>query len=123
MDRMHAVVRSVMSPDAGADPLEEYQPAEPDLFAVFVEFEIGPSEGEGADLFGLTVCSPRWILERQRSKGFEFVQATLVVDRWDLDLVVRAVCDLCARSAGSDWAAIAASLSRLLRWEFADYRP
>lgn len=112
----------MLSPDAGADPLDQYRPPTPDLFAVFVEFEIGPSEGPGADLFGLTVCSPRWLVEQPRPKGFEFLSATLVLDRWDVELVWRAVSDRCERTSGVDWSPIAESLSRFLAWEFADYR-
>lgn len=119
---MHAVVRSITSPDAGADPPSRYQPPSPDLFSVYLELEIGPSEGEGADVFGLTVCSPRWLLQQQRPKGFEFMHAALVLERWDPEELERAVHDLCRRTSGIDWKPIALSLGRYLAWEFADYR-
>lgn len=122
MDGVYAVVRSMMSPDAGADPLDQYEPATPDVFSVFVEFEIGPSEGAGSDLFGLTVCSPQWLAEQQRPGGFEFLAATLVLDRWNAASVERAVSDLCRRTSGVEWGQVAESLSRYLAWEFADYR-
>ena len=83
----------MMSPDAGADPLDQFRPEDPRIFSVFIEFEIGPSDAAGAELFGLTVCSPQWLADHPRPKGFEFIQATLVVDVWDVDLVVRAVND------------------------------
>jgi hypothetical protein len=121
MDHMHAVVRSMMSPDAGADPLDQYRPPTSDLFAVFVQFEIGPSEGPGAELFGLTVCSPQWLLQQQWPKGFEFLHSTLVIERWDVELIGQAVGSLCERTSGADWPAIAQSLSRFMAWEFADY--
>lgn len=118
---MRALVHSASSPDIGPDPLSRYEPEVPDLFSVYLQFEIGPSDGDGAEVFGLTVCSPRWLLEHERPKGFEFVQATLVMDKWDASLVERAVSDLCVRAPGADWTSTALSLSRFLRWEFADY--
>ena len=123
MPRVHAVVRSMFSPDPGADPLDQYRPPSTDLFEVFIEFEIGSSETEGSDLFGLTVCSPRSLVERQRRpKGYEFQHAVLVMDRWDAGLIERAVSGLCQQTSGSDWHSIAESLSRFMAWEFADHR-
>lgn len=122
MTLVHAIVHSMMSPDAGADPLDQFQPEDPRIFSVFIEFEIGPSDAAGAELFGLTVCSPQWLADHPRPKGFEFIQATLVVDAWDVDLVVRAVNDLCEQTSAPGWSPIAESLSRFMTWEFSDFR-
>jgi hypothetical protein len=123
---MHAVLKSLSSPDVGADSLETHTPHLPDRFGIYVEAEIGPDGAEGADLFGVTVCSPLWLAEaatRENPKGFEFVRHRLVVDRWDADLIRRAIGDLCVHATGDGWNEIATKLSRYLAWEFEDYKP
>jgi hypothetical protein len=120
---MHAVVRYLSSADPGADPLELYRPPAHDHFCLSVAAVVGPSDGPGDETFQLSVCSPAWIAEHDRPKRFEFLQATLVVDEWDLELVRRAIGDLCLHATGETWHEVAMSLSRSMHWEFADYSP
>jgi Immunity protein 8 len=55
-------------------------------------------------------------------KGFEFARGILLLSRWDYNLVVRAISDLCLHTEGETWEEVATSLSRDADWEFADYR-
>ena len=84
---------------------------------------VGPAGEEGAESFAFTVCSPRWLAEQQLPKGFAFQRYTLLIERWDADLVERAIEDLCRRTEGDTWREVATKLSRFGHWEFEDYRP
>lgn len=92
-------------------------------FGVNVTALLGPAGGEGEESFQLTVCTPAWVAENvAMPKGFAFLRHHLVVERWDEELVRRAIQDLCLRNEGSDWPEVATKLSRYAYWEFEDYR-
>ena len=44
------------------------------------------------------------------------------LERWDYDVLVRAISDLCLRTEGEDWPEVATRLGRFGAWEFEDYR-
>jgi immunity protein 8 of polymorphic toxin system len=118
---MKAVLRRLHSPDA--DPLCEFAPDDPESFAIFVQALVGPDGGEGEDSFGFTVCTAAWLATQPPPpKGFEFIRSTLLMRRWDYELLFRALTDLCRNTSGDTWDEIATSLSRYGSWEFEDYR-
>ncbi len=81
----------------------------------------GPAGGDGEEQFQFTVCSPSWLSAQPRAKGFAFCRHTLLLERWDPELVDRAIRDLCRRTEGESWTEVASKLSRFGRWEFEDY--
>jgi len=46
----------------------------------------------------------------------------VLVERWDYEVVNRALRDLCRHTAGGDWDEIATKLRLYGNWEFEDYR-
>lgn len=82
-------------------------------FGVNVTALLRPAGGEGEESFQLTVCTPGWVAENvAMPKGFAFLRHHLIVERWDEDLVQRAIQDLCLRNEGSNWSEVATKLSR-----------
>jgi hypothetical protein len=118
---MRAELRRLHSPDA--DPLSGFAPHDPESFAIYVQAFVGPDEGEGEESFGFTVCTAAWLAEQPPSrKGFEFLRSTLLMPRWDYEVMLRALTDLCRHASGDTWDEVATSLSRYGSWEFEDYR-
>jgi len=122
---VHAVLRSLTSVDCPV-PLDIYEPEQPDHFGLVVAALVGPDEGQGEEIFYVTVCSPTWLAEVTESKngcgkGFQFLRHHLLVNRWDFVLVQRAIDDLCRTTSGRAWTEVAMKLSRFLAWEFEDY--
>jgi len=120
---MHAVLRSLESPDLAPDSLDTFQPPIRDDFGILLMAKIGPQDGLDEEAFYVTVCSPKWLAwatMTENAKGFEFVQHRLAVSRWDPPLFRRAVSDLCLHTSGTDWSEVANKLSRYLAWEFAE---
>lgn len=94
-----------------------------DEFAVNVQALLGPIDGDGEESFQFSVCTPGWLLTNlSMPKGFVFLRHHLLVERWDEDLVRRAISGLCLNNEGSDWPTVATKLSRYGYWEFEDYR-
>lgn len=118
------MLRSLHSPDLGQSTFEGYIPPAEEDFVVFVQAEIGPSDGPGGEVFGVSVCSPdalARLVAPDRDDAFEFVRHRLVIRRWDPTVIRRAIEDLCVHTTGTSWADIAQKLGRLMHWEFEDY--
>jgi hypothetical protein len=119
---VYAQLRSLDSADA-LSGLEECRPDDPANFQLSVGAVIGPDDSPGGELFYFSVCTAQWLLENPPPKDFEFLHHVLLVTRWDAEVVLRAIGDLCRRTVGDDWNEVALKLSRYGAWEFDDYRP
>ena len=118
---MRAELRSLQSLEA-PDGLDAWRPDDPSEFAILVEATIGPAGDKGGEIFGFTVCTPGWVAAHPGAKGFELMHGYVVVPRWDLAVLRRAISDLCRNSEGASWTEVATRLSRFGSWEFEDYR-
>lgn len=120
---MRAELKGLDTADAEGGELVGFCPEDAEHFALGVAASIGPAGEDGAELFQFEVCSPSWLASQSLPKGFAFQRHTLLLERWDPQLVERAIRDLCLRTEGEGWAQIAGKLSRYGLWEFEDYRP
>jgi hypothetical protein len=102
--------------------LEAFRPIDPESFGLFVRALVGPNAGEGEESFDFTVCTPLWLDAQDFEKGFTWGRHHLLVKRWDLATVERAIRDICDHAEGPDWPAVAGRIGRYGHWEFEDYR-
>lgn len=97
-------------------------PADPDDAAVLVELEVAEEGVSGADLFGVTVCTPTWLARRVREGGPLHLRHRLVVARF----AWQNSCDVVQRMFESEeadtWDDLVLELGRHGAWEFEDYR-
>ena len=114
-------LRNLDSVDA-PESLAGFRPSDPQSFELAIAATIGPEGGEGGDLFYFTVCTADWLNANPPTKGFAFLHGHVLVERWDYELVKRAIGDLCLHTHGSNWDEIATKLCLYGDWEFADYR-
>jgi hypothetical protein len=127
MTRITAELKSLGSVDTGEDPtdptrlldLEGWSPDERDRFQIVVAAEIGPAGDPGADVFYVDVCSPSWLVDQPLEKGFRWGHPYLFLERWDYEVLRRAIDDRCRQTSGRDWDEVAVELSRYFHWEFA----
>jgi hypothetical protein len=117
---MRGVVRSLWSPDIPGGRLGDFAPSDPLDFGLLVEASIGPAGAAGEEVFDIVACSPSWLAARP-GKGFTWGRGTLLMARWDPAVVERAIGDLCLRSEGEEWQAVARLLGGFMRSEFADF--
>jgi hypothetical protein len=118
---MRAKLKRLHSPDA--PDLKRYRPEDPVRFGLLVQAMIGPEAGEREESFDFVVCTPAWLEDRLRSERFRFGRHHVLVAEHDYRLIESAIRDLCDRTTGSDWLAIANVLGRYGHWEFEDYTP
>lgn len=70
----------------------------------------------------LVVCTPRWLAERAAPGRYAWGRHLLIVSRWDAEVALAAVRELCALAPGPAWAETAAFLSRFGMWEYEAFR-
>jgi hypothetical protein len=88
-----------------------------------VEATIGTEDSTAADVFHFVVVGPDWFAQNPPGKGFRWGRHYLIVDRWDYEVVRRAISDLCAHTEGEGWSEVANRLASFGDWEFDGYRP
>jgi hypothetical protein len=107
-------LKGLTSPDVDQHRL----PASPDDCAVVVHAEIGPSEGDGADLFSFQVVTPRWLL---RAGDVRWGRGLLIVEEFSWPTIEHDVKKLLLHTARGTWPEVAAEIAKELHWEFENY--
>lgn len=110
----------ILNPDDGALALDGWHPRDPADFSVTIDFYAGPEGTTSADAFTATVCSPGRFFRSQDGKAFS-AENVIFMPRFDCAELEDYLTVRCAATEGDTWAAVAAQLTRLGRWEF-DYR-
>ena len=98
--------------------LDKWQPDDPDLFEVDLEFYAGPEGEDGSDAFRLSVCSPAWLLRANEQRAIFSPAHTLLMRRYDGAALLRFLHDRCSSASGETWTAIAMQIGRVGSWEF-----
>jgi hypothetical protein len=88
---MLAVLKGLHSTDI-AD-VETYLPNEADNFGFVLRAMVGPMDGEGEESFDITVCTPRWLLEKYGTSDVLLGRSawTVQVDRLQIRLPSAAI--------------------------------
>ena len=118
---MRARLRQLVCPDV--DDLEKWSPPE-GPFGIGLVAKIGPSDADGEESFGMTLCTPEWFAaQRMRDQTIRSGTQTLFVKRYDYRAIKAFIERAVARAEGDTWTDVANKLSWLGHWEFASYRP
>jgi len=114
------------------DNINPCYPEDPEHFGAVVDMGIGLEGSNGADIFYLSVCTPRWFKENVMTScpsdpTHETVQRTafgrhyLFVHSYDEGEIRKAVEEIVDSAIGETWEEIGTRLSRFFSWEFEDY--
>ena len=117
---MRAELKSIIISDIDID---NYWPDEEDNFCFYLQANIGVEGRDGGDIFGFSVCTPKWILENRSKDQIFFMRDTIIVFEYDIERVKSVIKNLCDRTFGENWLEIAEKLKRFGYWEFEDYDP
>lgn len=116
---MKALVRRLHSPDVV--DLPGYCPVDPEVFGFLLQVMIGPDGSRGEESFDITVCSPRWLLQRYTEEDVIIGHHHLIMLQYNYDRLARTIERFCADCEALTWNEVARKLARLGRWEFEDY--
>jgi hypothetical protein len=108
--------------DTGDFPPGRNAPEDPEDFEVLIQAAIAPPDQPGGEWFDFLVCTPAWLAKEAVAESYLWGRHRIIVPRWDLNLVLGAIQDLCASAPGPDWATTSAYLSRFGMWEYERFR-
>jgi hypothetical protein len=104
--------------------LKTYSPPDPERFCLRLNADIGLEDSEGADMFQIQVCTPKWLVEQQEQGALPEVvygRHMMFVLSYDLRRITDALESYCEKCVGENWPEIAEKLARIGAWEFEDY--
>ena len=96
-------------------------PEDPSDCWIVVQADIGPVGTDGADTFTFYVCTLKRLQRALKSEAWQFGRHSLIVERFDWDIVESAIRRMVDDQEAADWDALAAKLGQYGQWEFADY--
>ena len=115
---MKAEIRSYSRTDN--EDLSSYEPGEGQVFGFTLLFEIGAKGHEGTDFFEVDVASSGY-LERFKPSP-SFLRHTILATDYNIPAVVALVRKYVEALEEESWEKLAYKISRVVRWEFEDYR-
>jgi Immunity protein 8 len=89
-------------------------------FCIYLSFAVGAAGRNGANQFGLLVCSPSW-LESNDQGAFFVGRHTLIVKKFDFKKIEHFFIDYVSRCEGETWEEIELLIGRIAKSEFEDY--
>ena len=88
------------------------------------DFEVGPADSEGGDIFHVTVATPAGLANARASSNVISDRNLLLFHDFTWAALETAVHDIVRRCAHDDWSHACTLLQRYFRWEYEgmDYR-
>lgn len=83
---------------------------------------VGPMGEEGEESFDITVCTPKWLMERYGTSEVLLGLHKLIVFKYDYARLRRFIEKYLMRCSGDSWGEIAQKVSLLGQWEFEGFR-
>lgn len=117
---MQAVLKDLHSTDID---IETYLPEEEDNFGFLLRAMVGPLGEEGKESFDITVCTPKWLMEKYGTSEVLLGLHKLIVFKYDYLGLKKFIEKYLTRCSGNTWGEIAQKVSLLGQWEFQGYRP
>lgn len=95
---------------------------EHDNFFIYIEMLIGPKNEEASDIFGINICTPKWLLYNMKEEDIFFARHYLIVKEYDYARIYNYIKKYVDGLTGDTWDEIGLKLSRIGYWEFEDYK-
>jgi len=102
--------------------LEKYYPEIEDNFCFYLEISVGVKNEKGAEQFGITVCTPKWLLENKKDDEMVFGKNYLIVFKYNYQKIYGKIKSYIDELDGNSWEELALKVSRIGYWEFEDYQ-
>jgi len=119
---MTATIKNIEITEAADLDPAHFQPDDAEDFICTFGLTIGPTDGDGGELFYITVCTPKRLEKLCEKDGFVWGRHHLIVPYFDLEKIRAIFTKFVNNCSGLTWQEIGPKLARLGAWEFEDYR-
>lgn len=116
---MKAELKGFHSPDIF--DLQKFNPLEKDNFCFYLEFSAGPKNDKGSEQFGITLCTPKWLLDNKNENDIIFGRHYLIVFDYSYKRIYNFFKEYIENLEENDWDSLAQKIGRIAYWEFEDY--
>lgn len=89
---------------------------------VIVRASIGEPDSKGADQFLFYITTPKKLAATILGNDYRFGKSLLIVEKYDENLVKKAIEKLLEHINGDTWKEVAWKINRYSQWEFEDYQ-
>lgn len=117
---MKAELKSFYSPDVY--DLEKFNPEKEDNFCFYLEISVGVKNEKSGELFGITVCTPKWLLENKKEEEIIFGKNYMIVFSYSFQNITNKIKTYVDKLDEDNWEELAKKISRISYWEFEDYK-
>lgn len=117
---MNAELKGFHSPDVY--DLENYYPEIEDNFCFYLEISVGVKNEKGSEQFGITVCTPKWLLENKKKDEIIFGKDYLLVFEYSYSKIYGKIKSYIDKLEGNSWEELALELNKVAYWEFENYQ-
>ncbi len=119
---IRAELNAIMCPDAPNGDFSAYHPDNPTSFSCFLQLLVGIHNQGGGESFGLTLCTPQWLVETHSQEDIVIGKNLLIVFDYNYPHIVQWLNRYIERCTGETWQDVAKRVSALGHWEFEDYQ-
>ena len=117
---MKSEIKRIDSPDISC-PIEQFIPVKEDDFGLLLELSIGIENEDGADIFDIMLCTPKWIMSNFGTNSIIVGLHYLIVFNFNYLEIYNKLRDLFSVT-GDNWEEICQKLCYYGHWEFQDYK-
>ncbi len=116
---MKPTIKRIFSSDI--DDLINFIPCDIEDFEIAISLDLGSVDNEGADIFQVSVITPKWLATKCKNCKIYIPRHCLIIAKYDYQEILKAINEICSLCEGSDWDECSEKLSRYFLWEFEDY--
>ncbi len=116
---MKAEIKDIHSPDI--PDLQSYWPEDDSNFCFYLELSIGPVSENGEEIFGITICTPNWLIDNHQIEDTLFLRHHLLVFEYNYERIMNAVKKRIQTLTANNWDELSEKISKIAYWEFDDY--
>ncbi len=119
---IRAEIKAILCIDGPIQDFSEYRPDDPTSFSCTLELLVGPHLEPASETFGLTLCTPRWLIENHGQDDVIIGRNLLIVFDFNRPRIVQWLNRYIERCTGETWEDVARRVSYIGSWEFEDYQ-
>ena len=114
---MRAELKRIHSPDVY--DLVSYQPEGP--FGILIQMMVGPEDTPNEEAFDTIVCSSDWVAAHTAILDL-IGDHKILMNKYNYQKLFLQIQEFCQLQEGNTWQEVALKISKIGKWEFADYK-